>query len=451
MKVNTSTRTSKTKTRTTTHEGGRAKILTPEKELERAVLTCMLFEETFYESGSDMAKRISDLCKKVSPEYISKLAVKARSEMHMRSISLFLVRELVKLTKGKIISETLDKVIQRADELSEFLAMYWLHKKQPLSAQVKKGLAKAFTKFNAYQLGKYNRDAKVKLRDVLFLCHAKPKNKEQAKVWKKLVDGVLESPDTWEVALSSGANKKETFERLIKEGQLGYFALLRNLRNMEQAGCDIKVITKELLNEEAVGKSKVLPFRFLAAYNNISNVELKKAVEKSFLTSTSNLPKLNGVTYIVVDVSGSMEGPLSSKSEMSRMDAAAALAAIIKEHSNSTVYTFSNELAKVSSKKKGMEFIKDVINSQQHGGTDLRHCLSKLDGDACDRVIVLTDEQSHDGNIDCWAENGYIINMAGYKPSVTYTKGWEVIAGWSDKIVNYINAIEKLKQEDSSA
>ena len=54
-------------------------------------------------------------------------------------------------------------------------------------------------KFDAYKLAKYDRDSKVNLRDVMFLVSPKPKDEEQAAVWKRLVDGTLESPDTWEV------------------------------------------------------------------------------------------------------------------------------------------------------------------------------------------------------------------------------------------------------------
>ena len=68
------------------------------------------------------------------------------------------------------MAETLTRVIQRADELTEFVAIYWSEGKLPLSAQVKKGLAAAFRKFDAYALAKYNRENPVKLRDVLFLA-----------------------------------------------------------------------------------------------------------------------------------------------------------------------------------------------------------------------------------------------------------------------------------------
>jgi len=436
----------KTQSQVKTFEGGRAVNLSPEKELTRAVMTCLLFENTFYEKGSDMAERIKELCQKVKPEFISELAIKTRNDMHLRSVPLFLTRELARLTKGRIVSNTLCNIIQRPDELSEFLAMYWLDGRCPLSAQVKKGLARAFVKFSAYALAKYNRDnTTVKLRDVLFLCHAKPKDKEQEAIWKKLIDGTLESPDTWEVKLSAGKDKKETFERLIKENKLGYMALLRNLRNMEEAGCDIELICNALLNSENITKSKVLPFRFIAAEQNVSTGKIKQAINQAFLLSIKNLPKLEGVTIILVDVSGSMDGQLSAKSDMRRLEAASALAAILKESSQTMVYSFSEHLIKVTSTKRGMAFIDDVINSQPQDGTYLGDALRRVNGDPCQRVIVITDEQAHDEIIPCWAKYGYIVNIAGYKPSILYQSGWEMIAGWSDKIVNYIYEIEKVE------
>src|SRR6185436_11835319 len=101
-------------------------------------------------------------------------------------------------------------------------------------------------------LAKYDRAGQVKLRDVLFLSHAKPKDAAQAALWKQFVDGRLPVPDTWEVALSatgqSQAAKREVWERLLRENKLGALALLRNLRNMKQAGVDETPILLALAN-----------------------------------------------------------------------------------------------------------------------------------------------------------------------------------------------------------
>src|SRR5690606_26339378 len=103
-------------------------------------------------------------------------------------------------------------------------------------------------KFDAYELAKYDRPGPVRLRDVLFLVHAKPKAAEQAETWRKLAEKELDSPDTWEVALSAGADKRETLERLLKSGKLGYLALLRNLRNMAEADVNPALVKKALAN-----------------------------------------------------------------------------------------------------------------------------------------------------------------------------------------------------------
>ncbi|MCA8905321.1 MAG: TROVE domain-containing protein, partial [Hyphomonas sp.] len=228
-----------------THEGAKGRAFGPEKQLRRALMNCMLWEDQFYENGVSIAERMADLVPKVKAETVAAMAVEAREDMKLRHAPLLIVREMARYDEHKaLVADTLERIIQRPDELTEFLSIYWVdalgplqqRKKAAVSAQAKKGLARAFAKFDAYQLAKYDRDGAVRLRDVLFLVHPKPKNTEQEKVWKQLAEGELSSPDTWEVALSGGADKRETFERLIAEKKLGALALLRNLRGMQVAG-----------------------------------------------------------------------------------------------------------------------------------------------------------------------------------------------------------------------
>src|SRR5579871_1298475 len=158
-----------------THEGAKTQLVDTKTELRRSVLTCLLWEDTFYEKGSEIAERLASLVAKSEPADVAALACEARDAMQLRHAPLFLVRELARRKgSGPLVADALERVIQRADELGEFVALYWKEKKQPLSAGSKRGLARAFVKFDAYQLAKYDREAAVKLRDVLFLCHAKP-------------------------------------------------------------------------------------------------------------------------------------------------------------------------------------------------------------------------------------------------------------------------------------
>ncbi len=235
----------------------------PTQALRRSVLACMLWENEFYEDGVSIAGRIRELVPRVTAEKVAALAVEARTAMKLRHAPLLLVREMARHTTHRsLVAETLARVIQRADELTEFVAIYWADGRRPLSAQVKKGLAAAFTRFDEYALAKYDRAGIVRLRDVLFLSHAKPMTSDQALVWRRLIAGELATPDTWEVALSSGGDKRAHWERLLIDHRLGSLALLRNLRNMKDAGAAEDLVIAAI---DAMRTDRVLPFRFLAA------------------------------------------------------------------------------------------------------------------------------------------------------------------------------------------
>jgi 60 kDa SS-A/Ro ribonucleoprotein len=422
-----------------THEGAPARHISPEDQLRRSVLACMLWEDQFYEEGVLIAGRIRELVAKVPAEKVAALAIEAREKMKLRHAPLLLVREMARLASHRhLVAETLYQVIQRADELSEFVALYWSEGKQPLSAQVKKGLAAAFTKFDEYALAKYNRAAPVKLRDVLFLSHAKPVDAAQAELWKRLVEGELITPDTWEVALSAGPNvdKRQAWERLLAENKLGALALLRNLRNMAGVNVSEKAIREGLA---LMKTERVLPFRFIAAARYAPQWEAE--LERAMFRSLQGQAKLPGKTLLLVDVSGSMDAPLSRRSEMRRNDAAYGLAVLLREIAEQvSVYSFSDELVRVPS-RQGFA-LRDAINaSQRHNGTYLGKALSAIK-ESYDRLIVITDEQSHDPVPNPKAL-GYMINVASYQNGVGYGR-WTHIDGWSDSVIEYVRAAEPL-------
>ncbi len=421
-----------------THAGAPARNISPELELRRSVLACLLWENQFYEDGVEIAGRIAELVPKVAVEKVAALAIEGRERMKLRHAPLLLVREMARhKTHRALVSDTLAQIIQRADELAEFVAIYWKDGRVPLSGQVKKGLAAAFPKFDEYQLAKYDRGGPIKLRDVLFLCHAKPRDQAQADVWKKLVSGSLTTPDTWEVALSSGANKREAWERLLREQKLGALALLRNLRNLREAGVDESLVLSAL---GSMSTGRVLPFRFLAAARYAPQWD--EALEQAMLKCVAETEKLPGKTIVLVDVSGSMTAPLSRRSEMQRTDAAYGLAVLLREIAEKVaVYSFSDNLVEVPA-RRGFA-LRDAIDvSQRHNSTQLGNAVEKLNGnEKCDRLIVITDEQAHD-RVPAPTGKGYLINVASYKNGVGYGK-WMHIDGWSEAVVEYIRALEQ--------
>ena len=444
-----------------THQGARASQITPTQELRRSVMSCLLFEGEFYEEGASIADRIRELAAKVPVATVSAIAREAREKMHLRHAPLWLCLAMLG-HKDKIVSETITAIIQRADELAELLALYWQNGKKPLPAQLKKGLAGAFGKFDEYQLAKYNRPAKVSLRDVLFLTHPTPKDETQATLWNKLAANELAIPDTWEVALSGGANKKEAFERLLIEKRLGCLDLLRNLRNMVAVGVNRELLQRSLLARPE--RDRVLPFRFISAA--LACPELEQEIEQALLLSLEREAKLPGKTILIVDVSGSMySANLSIKSDIARAQVAASLAILIRELAehpciyatagNDTNQTHATEFVPSRRGFALSDYILGRCTPLGGGGiflTQVCEFIKKREGSA-DRIIVITDEQDCDNDVrsplraDAFGQSNYLINVASNKNGIGYGK-WTHIDGWSEAVVDYIRHREL---EDNNA
>jgi 60 kDa SS-A/Ro ribonucleoprotein len=464
--------------------GAVASRINKEQELRRTVASCMLWEDTFYESGVSIADRIKTLIPDCRPAFVAACAYEARTKMNLRHVPLLIVREMARLPNHRdLVAKLLPDVIQRVDEITEFVAIYWKDGKQPLSAQIKKGLAKAFLKFNEYQFAKYDLDGAVKLRDVLFLCHAKPAtgvvgyNKDARKagveaptddgsvLFGKMVAGTLKTPDTWEVALSAGADKKETFERLMKDNKLGALAFLRNLRNMQESG-----VSRDLIEGYAatVNVDRVLPFRYVAAARVVPTYE--GLLDDMLLRTCKSQEKLKGKTVVIVDTSGSMGGSkVSAKSDLSRLDAAGALAAILRDSCDDCrVYaTAGNDSSRVHATielpaRRGMALVEKFTGALEMGNKDslyhkiggggifLKQCMdyvAEKEGGVADRIIVLTDEvdcdnKANPSNANAFGKTNYLINVSVAKNGIAYNK-FTHINGWSEHVVDYIREIEK--------
>jgi len=445
-------RTNRTEaTAVVTHEGGPARHITPIQQLTRSLNACLLWEDTFYEDGASIADRIYEATLKVSPEEAAALAVKARGEMNLRHAPLMVAVAMVDSAKHRaLVSKTLAGIIQRPDELGEFLSLYWKvgkerhgKDKRPLAAQVKRGLALAVGQFDAYQLAKWKGAEKsaVKVRDVLRLVHPKPISDEQAATFKGIIDGTLEAPDTWEVALSAGGDKRATFERLMSEKALGGMAFLMNLRNMVAAGVPVGTMAGYA---EAIKFRRVLPYRFIVAERHAP--AMSAALEKAMLATLDGEEKGAGKTLILVDVSGSMQDTLSNArgkpSESTRLDAAAALAIHAREvFPDCRVYTFSTSLVEVPN-RRGFGLRDAIVSSQPHGGTLLGAAVTELNKQEYARLIVITDEQSADRAPNpIQGAHGYMMNVAPYENGVGYGP-WVNITGFSAQAVRYILASE---------
>jgi len=447
----------KDKTPEFTHGGAKVSRSSVEAQLVHSVLANMLWEDEFYEDGVANTVRLQELVKRADPSAVQNLALRAREDFKLRHTPLFLLRELAR--NGTLKANVLTDTIQRADEIAEFLAIYWKDGKTPISNQVKKGLANAFGKFNEYQLAKWDKNsAAVSLRDVMFLVHANPKGKDE--LFKKLANKGLKTPDTWETNLSAGANKKETFTRLMAENKLGALAFLRNLRNMTEAG-----IPESEIREYAktLDVSKVLPFRYIAAWRIIP--QFSDMLEDMMMRSLGVVEKLPGRTLLVVDISGSMNGMISAKSELSRIDAAKALTILAREVCEDVVIyaTAGNDSKGTHATMRipplhgfalGEYLTSGAVRTKLGGGgIFLTQCIKFIEQDykgKFDRVIVFTDEQDcsarsedNPSKAPLLSEKNYILNVGSYRNGINSGK-WETITGFSEATLDFIREYEKV-------
>ncbi len=422
------------KTRITTHEGAPAKHINVEQELRRSLMSCLLWEKSFYESGEDIAVRISRLADQCSLETLAQLAVEARTVFKLRHAPLLILLAMIKRGTA-ITARAIEDTINRPDEITELVALYWRDGKKTITRQMRMGLSKAFLKFNEYQLAKWNRDGAVKLRDVLFLIHAKP-SKDKEALFKRIAEKQLATPNTWESRMAAGENKKDVFEDLLRNESLGYMALLKNLRGMNECGVDRELIISAIARPAA----SILPFRFISAAKHAPMFEPQLDSAMTKLLDCSD--RIAGKTVLLVDVSGSMDGAISAKSDLNRIDAACALAILLSGICDDIrIFTFSNAVVEVPA-RKGMALRDAIVKSQAHGGTDLgaavSHVLNKVPHE---RLIVISDEQSST-RIPDPKGLAYMLNVASYQNGIGYGP-WIHIDGFSEACVDYIQEHER--------
>lgn len=504
---------SRTKNQTVNHEGAKSFVMTPEMELYSTVVTWSL-NDSFYEKNETRMERLRVLIAKCELLFVGKLAVYVRTKMYMRSVPLILVTELAKLHSGdNLVARVTDGVIGRADEITELLACYELLNERKgtkrlnsLSKQLQKGLSTAFNRFDEYQFGKYNRDGAITLRDALFLVHPKAKDELQQLLFNKIVSGDLQTPYTWETELSalgqlnfdSDEAKAMAFrakwEELIDSGKLGYMALLRNLRNIQEARVSylhFEKVCVRLGDAGEVAKAKQFPFRYLAAFRELIDPsatvqslakkltalvqgrnkgytgDLLDALEKAVQASAANIKGFDHETSVLVacDVSASMQKPVSAKSKILLYDVGLMLAMLLHSRcKNAEVGMFGDSWKTITVPRSNIlgnvqEFYRreGEVGYATNGHLVIKDILSRRV--RMDKVMLFTDGQLWDSSASgshiqtLWLRYKkevspgaklYLFDLQGYgqAPLQILRNDVYLIAGWSDKVFDVLAALE---------
>ena len=439
--------------------------------------------------------------------------LRADANIRSMSIAIALVTAKTMLDQGITGSRSIvSNVLQRADEPAEAIGYWYTNYGRKLPQPVKRGIADAAKRlYNERSVFKYDSDSKaIRFADVIQLVHPDPSSLKQSAVFKfaldrryndkalptvkvkdwdgeiveftlnvaaerekvkslggvelrklanegKLTEYLKSSGMTWE-SLSSiidGGMDAKAWEAVIPT--MGYMALLRNLRNFLNAGVSTEVldqIAARIADPDEVAKSKQLPFRFWSAYKETEHSnQFSLAIERAFDASLVNVPALSGRTLILVDMSGSMWGRMSAKSDLMRHDAAALFgAALAKRADDASLVRFGTGSEAIKfTKSMSVLKLKDKL-TKDSGGTDLGRALTKH-YKGHDRVIILTDEQYDPVYRRYWDPVDpstvvpdkpiFVWNLAGYKPAGMGQPNVYVSGGLSDAAFGYIDTVSR--------
>lgn len=462
--------------------GGESYQQSPKLELASLLVTSFV-QDKYYRSGSEEVKRLYELLDQVDPLFAAKAAKFARDEFGMRSISHIVAGELAARVKGEQWTRPFYKsVVIRPDDIIEILSYYLAVHGKPIPNPLKDGLAKAFDKFDRYQIAKYRKDTHAfSLVDAVNLLHPKPTDRN-ADALADLVAGTLRNEATWEAQQSIagqemvGATQEERQEAkadvwagLIEEGRMPYMALVKNLRNILKTG-DRTLIAKAAtqLVEDSPGDHRVLPFRYIDALNAIreDNVaypgitEMVSAISTALDISFKNVPQLDGDTLIAVDGSGSMAGFGYSKNQRRPLHSAALFAAALyKASKNPDLVVFSSNSRNVvlNPADSTLTIADQIVKSAPRQGTNF-HSVFEWANKPYDRIVFLSDEQ---GWIGYRAPTGtlreyektyqckpyiYSIDVAGYGNMQFPEDRILATAGFSEKTFDIMGKLEADRQ-----
>jgi hypothetical protein len=497
-----------------THGGGVGYERDAKSELFVLAVSNFVSETTFYESASDRDDRFEHLVAKVTaedPDWVRRMIPWLRDEAQMRSASLVAAALYVK-AGGELGRQVVSAALQRADEPAEMLAYWHQHYGRRVPKPVKRGIADAVVRlYNERAALKYDGHAKAwRMADVIELVHPEPKDAKQSALFRYLLDkrhdragdlpdelGLIATAQqvaqriaagedvpatdiasagiTWERQSSATRMDAAAWDRQIPS--MGYMALLRNLRNFDQAGiseASVQLVIAKLANSDEVAGSRQFPMRFLSAYKAVESERWKPALEKALELSMVNVPRLVGKTLVLVDVSGSMVSAMGGRSELQRWEAAGLFgAAIATRAENADLYAYSSthnggvfrrgrtygHLRANADRKERIDF---------GAGASVFTVLSRIRGSRCfnggtqtwqtvaetyaghDRVFILTDEQAFSGGIDPGPDAIPLIytwNLGGYVPAHNQSgeRGRYTFGGLTDKSFAVVPFLEAAK------
>ena len=390
------------------------------QEVASVVLNTMLNGDSYYEKEADRIGRIEKFVSQNTEngEFLAKAMVYTRNEGNLRSVSHLMGTLLAENVKGtSFLKPALVKSMIRPDDATEMVALWnSRHPGKMIPNSLRKAVKLSLeNRWDAYQLKKYFGNGAVKVSNLVNLSHPTPKDEAQRTMFKQALEGTLPNIATAQTvnAGSTGEDRAQNYANMLAERKLGYMAALKNIKNILEAGASdetIDSLCSLLTNENAVLKSRLLPFRFTQAYGivdamNMDRIKAKKilkAIEQGFIYSSKNIPIVEDgeSVAILLDESGSMGGyygDIDMTEKYPFMIGKTLMASMLLglDKDKTLGYLWADNAREVSIDGSPMEFIKKTRT--QGGGTNLGQSISMLikSKTVVDKLVIFTDMQQN--------------------------------------------------------
>jgi hypothetical protein len=482
-----------------THEGARAFLRDPKSELFLLAVTNMVAEDTFYERADRRDERFARLVHRVTledPEWMQRFVPWLRNAANMRSAAVVAAAEYVK-AGGAHGRKVIASAVARADEPAEVLA-YWAQEHGRRFPQpVKRGVADAVRRhYTEYTALKYDGLSRAwRMGDVIEMTHPKPVEAWQSDLFRYLLDRrhhpesvvvpetlskvarraelealpaearrdalrergadlLQEAGATWEWLSGwlPGGMDAEAWQWVIPS--MGYMALLRNLRNFDEADIStahVRHVQEVLADPERVARSRQFPYRFWSAYRNAPSLRWASTLETALELSVRNIPALPGRTLVLTDTSASMTSPVSRHSQVRHFEIAALFAAALAAQADDVELVSFAQGSEMIPMRKRQSVLRTIEKVELRIGK-VGHAtfLGKAVGrwfDGHDRVVVFSDMQTHDQLPALRGVTVFVFNTGGYRatPFRVGQKGHYEIGGFNDATFRLMKHLENLQ------
>jgi hypothetical protein len=270
---------------------------------------------------------------------------------------------------------------------------------ESLPMQLRESLKRKIQMYDKFKLSKgISKNADVTLADCISLLRPKPKNKEFEAFYKSIQDGSVVVGDgkaqIKTELTKKGQTKTQDNSGLVKAVSTDILQnVVKNLVSLYGKGVfndkeAVDSVCKKLRDPKEVKNSRLLPFRFYSAYKEVDTLrtdettrKLKDALIDALDLAVENAETVEGVTAILVDLSGSMNCNISGNSVLKADEVSAVLAAIAYKSGTADLFGFSTNCKKVDISRKSpvMDIAKAILGSMSQGGTDLNQALSTIE------------------------------------------------------------------------